>query len=400
MREVTIIADDLTGAADCGIAFALAGLPTFVAFGAREEAPASAQVVAVDTDSRAARPAEAAERVRAATLLAAASGARTLYKKIDSTLRGHIGAEVAAALAAARESGQRPVVIAAPAFPALGRTTWNGRVLVDGVQLDKTEVWRKSGMSGEADLAAQLQAAGLSVAKAGLEAVRARELPRAADAIVCDADQEEDLRHIAEAGLRLDVPVIWVGSGGLARHLPSALRMQASSEQRRKLAPRRGPVVTLVGSRSSIAREQARELCAVPGTECLQIAPDALFSERDVPEARMALAEGRDVVLVIAASDEVDLSHSLRLATALGRLAAPLTAHAAGAIATGGDIARALLAALGASGVWLAGEVEPGVPIGITNTEPPLPVITKAGAFGTPSTLKRCREALRPGIIE
>ena len=103
------------------------------------------------------------------------------------------------------------------------------------------------------------------------------------------------------------------------------------------------------------------------------------------------------MVLVIAASDEVDLSRSLRLATALGRLAAPLTARAAGAIATGGDIARALLAALGASGVWLLGEVEPGVPIGITNTGRPLPIVTKAGAFGNRSTLKRCREALRPG---
>ena len=30
MSEVTIIADDLTGAADCGIAFVLAGLPTLV----------------------------------------------------------------------------------------------------------------------------------------------------------------------------------------------------------------------------------------------------------------------------------------------------------------------------------------------------------------------------------
>ena len=397
MREVTVIADDLTGAADCGIAFALADLPTFVAFGAQGEAPAGAQVVAVDTDSRAAGAGEAAGRVRAAALAAYATGARTLYKKIDSTLRGHVGLEVATALAAARESGRRAVVIAAPAFPALGRTTWNGRVLVDGVPLDRTEVWSKSGMTGEANLAAQLGAAGLSVAQAGLEAVRARELPRGADAIVCDADQEEDLRHIAEAGLRLDAPIIWVGSGGLARHLPAALRLKPSGDLRPRYSPRQGPVLALVGSRSSVAREQARELCALPGVECLQIAPDALFSERDVPEARNALEAGRDVVLVIAASDEVDLSRSLRLATALGRLAAPLTAHAAGAIATGGDIARALLAALGASGVWLSGEVEPGVPIGITNTGRPLPVVTKAGAFGNPSTLKRCREALRPG---
>src|SRR5436305_12684956 len=107
MPEITVSADDLTGAADCGIASALAGLPTFVAFSARATPPAGAQVVAVDTDSRAASATEAAARVRTAAAAAWSSGARTLYKKIDSTLRGNVGVEVAAALAAGRESGRR-----------------------------------------------------------------------------------------------------------------------------------------------------------------------------------------------------------------------------------------------------------------------------------------------------
>jgi uncharacterized protein YgbK (DUF1537 family) len=393
MPELTIIADDLTGAADCGIAFALAGLPTFVAFG-KGAPPGDAQVLALDTDSRAASPEEASRRVEDAARNAWRQGARTLYKKIDSTLRGHVGEEVAAAVAAAKAAGRRPVVIVAPAFPALGRTTHGGRVFVDGVPLERTEVWRKSGMIGPADIAGQLRACGLQVAGADLEAVRSETLPRGAEAIVCDADREEDLRHVAEAGSRLDAAVIWVGSGGLARHLPTALRLQPATAAVRRFVPRRGPVLALVGSRSSMAREQARELCAEPGTECIEVVPDALFSERDVPETRNALAAGRDVVLIIAAGDEVDLSRSLRLAAALARVAAPLVGRVAGAIATGGDIARALLAVLGASGVWLAGEVEPGVPIGITDTDPPLAIVTKAGAFGNPSTLKRCRAAL------
>jgi len=395
MPELTIIADDLTGAADCGIAFALAGLPTFVAFG-KGPPPGDAQVLALDTDSRAASAEEASRRVHAAAKDAWGRGARTLYKKIDSTLRGHVGEEVAAAVAAGKEAGRRPLVIAAPAFPALGRTTSGGRVFVDGVPLERTEVWRKSGMTGPADIASQLRACGLRVVGADLEAVRSETLPRGAEAIVCDADREEDLRHVAEAGARLDAAVVWVGSGGLARHLPAALRLRPATTAARRFAPREGPVLALVGSRSSVAREQARELCAQRGTACIELAPDALFSERDVPEARNALEAGRDLVLIIRAGEEVDLSRSLRLAAALARLAAPLIGRVAGAIATGGDIARALLAALGASGVWLAGEVEPGVPIGITDTEPPLAVVTKAGAFGNPSTLKRCREALGP----
>src|SRR5207248_14493 len=161
-------------------------------------------------------------------------GARTLYKKIDSTLRGHVGEEVAAAVAAGKEAGRRPVVIAAPAFPALGRTTSGGRVFVDGVLLERTEVWRKSGMTGPADIASQLRVCGLRVAGADLEAVRSEMLPRGAEAIICDADREEDLRHVAEAGARLDAAVVWVGSGGLARHLPAALRLRPATTAARR----------------------------------------------------------------------------------------------------------------------------------------------------------------------
>src|SRR5437588_9559135 len=196
MPELTIIADDLTGAADCGIAFALAGLPTFVAFG-KGPPPGDAQVLALDTDSRAASPEEASRRVHAAAKDAWGQGARTLYKKIDSTLRGHVGEEVAAAIAAGKEAGRRPLIIAAPAFPALGRTTNGGRVFVDGVPLERTEVWRKSGMTGSADIAGQLRACGLHVTRADLQAVRSDTPPRGPEAVVCRAAPHQHLGHLA-----------------------------------------------------------------------------------------------------------------------------------------------------------------------------------------------------------
>ena len=78
----------------------------------------------------------------------------------------------------------------------------------------------------------------------------------------------------------------------------------------------------------------------------------------------------------------------------MGRFVADLAGGFAGLIATGADTARAVLGALGADGMWLLREVEPGVPLGIAETRPPLTVITKAGAFGHPDTLRRCRQAL------
>ena len=54
-----------------------------------------------------------------------------------------------------------------------------------------------------------------------------------------------------------------------------------------------------------------------------------------------------------------------------------------------------LLSALGAVGLRLVREIEPGVVLSTAEGGRPLPVVTKAGAFGTPETLIRCRAVLR-----
>jgi 4-hydroxythreonine-4-phosphate dehydrogenase len=404
MPDVTIIADDLTGAADCGIAFTLAGLPTFVSIGSAS-ASVSARIVAVDTDSRALPASAAEERAHAAARVAYRKGSRTIYKKIDSTLRGSVGPELAATHRAATDALGSALVILCPAFPGTGRTVREGRVLVNGVPLEQTEVWRNSGMRGPSEPVAMLSAAGLRADAIPLEAVRGdlrQILSRTgAQAVLCDAESERDLAGIARAGAALSTPVIWSGSAGLARHLPAALGLRPSEPAAEPDWPD-GPVLALVGSRSSIAREQARLLAADTGLESFVLDPAMLLAgEGDPSWARAgtaldrALDRGNDALLLIEVGTNVDLAQAPLLAAALGRIAAARGRRIGGLIATGGDIARAVLGAIGASGLHLLGEVEPGVPIGFTDTARALPIVTKAGAFGTAATLQRCRAALR-----
>jgi 4-hydroxythreonine-4-phosphate dehydrogenase len=397
MLEVAVIADDLTGAADTGIAFVLAGVPTFVVFGDKGP-PSSARIVAFDTDSRALAAGPAAERAALAAARARKEGARAIYKKIDSTLRGNVGAETAAIF---RAMGEGAVVVACPAFPAMGRTTSSGRVLVSGVPLEETEVWRGSAMTAPADLAAILGSAGLRTAVVGVAAVRAGAFPGGAQALVCDAGSEDDLRHVAEAGAKLPGRVVWVGSGGLARHLPAALGLRPEEGGRARFEPRQGSILVLVGSRSEVSRGQARELCKEPGVGCFEVDPEAILAgpsavkSRAIADLHRAIDAGRDAVVVTTLGDDIDPSRAPAIAAALGCLVPPLFQTLGGLVVTGGDIARAALCALGASGVHLVGEVEPGVPLGLADTSRPLPLVTKAGAFGNPMTLKRCRAALQ-----
>ncbi len=402
MPELTIIADDLTGAADCGIAFTVAGLPTFVAFG-MEPAPAEARIVAVDTDSRALPAFASAERAHAAARLAYRRGSRTIYKKIDSTLRGNVGPEIAAIFRAAGEARGRALVILSPAFPSMGRTMREGRVLVNGVPVEQTEVWQKSGMTGPSEPVAMLTRAGLKAVNVLLDGIRRGALLETdAEVLVCDAETENDLTLIARAGAALQTAVVWAGSAGLARHLPAALGLRPSEPIAASARWAEGPALALVGSRSSIAREQARLLAEEPGVEAFTLDPEMLAAgergagwNRAAAALEHALDAGRDALLVIDAGERVDLARGPLLAAALGRLAAAQAGRIGSLIVTGGDIARAALKAMGASGLYLLSEVEPGVPIGLTDTARPLRVITKAGAFGTAQTLQHCRAALK-----
>ena len=410
MLDAAIIADDLTGAADCGIAFAAAGLATFVGFG---EAPPSAgvQVLAVDTDSRRGGEGEAVRRARAATERVRAAGARVIYRKIDSTLRGHVGPELAATLRALEGERERPpVALFAPAFPGTGRTTVGGEVLVKGVLLERTEVWRDATMNVPARPSELLRHAGLQVRVIPLQKIRGdaaalvAEMERRAaagtDVLVCDAETEEDLAAIARAGARLARPVVWTGSAGLARHLPAALGLRpAPGAAVHQPPPSHGAVAVLVGSRSSVAREQARVLASEPELERVVLEPGALLAgERGArwpaPAVARALESGSDLLAVLG-EEPAGPERGPALAAAAARLIAPHAARLRGVVATGGDMARAILAALGAAGLHLEGEVEPGVPRGVADSRPPLAVVTKAGAFGDPRTLSRCRAALR-----
>jgi D-threonate/D-erythronate kinase len=130
---VTIIADDLSGATDSAFACAERGLDTVVAL-VDTSNNGRAEAIAFDADTRRrSRRAAAAETARLVRSHANMSSG-ILFKKIDSTLRGHIGAEIAALLSARRGTTrsalmQRTIVVLAPAFPAPGRTTLQGRQL-------------------------------------------------------------------------------------------------------------------------------------------------------------------------------------------------------------------------------------------------------------------------------
>lgn len=305
----------------------------------------------VDLDTRS-HPERAARAVaRRAFRSRAAKKAGILYKKIDSTLKGHIAAE----LAAVRLSlGERPVIFA-PAFPAQGRLTRDARLVLRGKALP-------------IDLRTLLSRTGMPVTHFDLDSIRGARLDDGfrdaigigARGLVCDAVNDADLDRIARAGLRLKPRPLFMGSAGLARAL--ARTMQRKTSRPRLAVPRR-PMVAVVGSASPVSVRQAKALARERSVILVQLAWTREPTARDIPAVRR-----------------------------LGRIVAA-AAPRSHLVLTGGETARAVLGARGIHEFRLLGEVEPGVPFGLARDG--TLICTKAGAFGDANTLVRCAARLK-----
>ena len=404
-----ILADDLTGAADCAIAFRRRGSAAAVIWG--DAAPDDrVPILSYDADSRN-LSAQAAAGRHAALLQRLHSADRRLFKKIDSTMRGQPAAESAATLAHLRNwSGQPAFGVLAPAFPATGRTTVDGRMRVGGRPLEEAEVWRRDHTYASADLGAMLATAGTRARTITLPTVRsgclAEVLAEAAagpdEIVVCDAETDDDLHRIAEAGLAATPSACFIGSAGLA-HALAAAGPKAAREPVRIRPDRRGTLL-VVGSLAEVSRAGAKRLVADSAVAHLPVSPETLLASEGQGHLTAELAErltaGQDVLVEILIGADPDMSLGPRLAHGLADALAPI-AHQIGALAaTGGETAAALLTRFDIHGIQLADEIEPGVSLGVTLGRLSIPIATKAGAFGDADSLTRIRDRLRRARIE
>ncbi|MHB1124978.1 MAG: four-carbon acid sugar kinase family protein [Ramlibacter sp.] len=382
-----IVADDLSGAADCAASFADAARPIPVYLHGLPQGPCWA----LDTDTRAMDEASAvAETRRVFGQLAAGAGSQPVYKKIDSTLRGHLGAELTAALAAAP---QFVAGLVAPAFPQQGRTLEGGKVVVHG----------RPG----ADLVALLEAAGLKTAlmrpaAAGeLLASIAAALAAGARAIVMDAATDDELALVANALLQPSAPrLLAAGSAGLARALAAQDAREPAFD-----TPASGPAMTVVGSFSPASAAQAAQVEQGGDALVLRLTAPQWAGERHaalrqdaLATARTALAQGRHVLFAVAG--EVVQPFTRSLVQAIAAATAPLVPQTAACVLTGGDTARAMFDALGIACLQVGGELEPGIPYGRAASQGARRFILKAGGFGDALALQRVirRFGVNPGV--
>lgn len=132
-RRIGVIADDITGAAELAGVGLRHGLRAEIVL--RGEPDCGAELICVDTDSRSCTPREAARRASAAADTLRNAGAKWIYKKVDSVLRGRIVAEIESI----RKKLRLPRALLIPANPSRGRLVVDGCYFVHGKPIHRTE---------------------------------------------------------------------------------------------------------------------------------------------------------------------------------------------------------------------------------------------------------------------
>jgi uncharacterized protein YgbK (DUF1537 family) len=419
MDNIVVIADDLTGAADTGVQFCpFFEDTTLVSYQQLERvleaSPASASwATAVYTNSRALAAAAAKHRLVSVAQGLAGKPSLWIYKKIDSCMRGNVGAEADALLDALGYE----VSFITPAFPEMGRTTENDIHQVHGIPLDQSEIARdpitpvkESHLSRIVQSESRypvghIAAAYLNGPEKELQAEIDRQVQRGFRHLVFDAANRYHLDRIAGLVYSFPGKVLPVGSAGLAGSLTEPL---CPGKKVVKASPKidgAGCNLLVCGTTSEVTARQIDNLRSRYSYELIQLSSGMLAdrNRRDdfskTVSATRSILFKKNVVLTIEPqqfSRAADRQAALQPAAAsivrgLGLFTAEVLAFfkPGNLFLSGGDTADAVLTAAEACGIRILGELVAGVVRGelFGGALEGLPVVTKAGAFGHEDTL-------------
>ena len=419
MLELVVIADDLTGAADTGVQFRPLFVPVylvdrrFLSIDSFGEPP---QALSIFTASRGLPPADAHRVVTEVCRAFGRHAPRRVYKKIDSAMRGNIGAELEAVMDVLDIS----MSFIAPAYVEQGRTTVGGVHCIHGTPVARTEMRRdpiapvcESRLPEWIGRQAHLPIAHISldVLNQGAAAAVAA-IDRAAGSGVrhftFDAAVPEDLDRIAHLALNHYPQALLCGSAGLAKSMARALgRHQPHPHPVWRLVdePPAGHWLFACGSASERLRRQVQVLDEQANAGVVALDPAGHASGHPLENWAAAIRRAasqlaaNDLVMTLAPpSADTSLADSDRLLAVFADAVHSVIAavRPAGLFLSGGDTALAVLERLGARGIRLECEMASGLVFGrlVGGAMEGMPVVTKAGAFGPPDALLKLKEAL------
>lgn len=433
MAQCVVIADDLTGGNATGVQLRQSNFNAVSVLsldGIKKGEKPECDCLIYPTDSRAVSPDEAYKRVKDACECLMGPEVKVYSKRIDSTLRGNIGAETDAMLDAL---GDDRVALVVPSFPSSGRTVVGGYLMVNGVLLHHTDIAIdpkcpvkisrvREILAGQTHRSiGEICCDDLMHGKHALAQIIKGHVASGQRIIVFDAITQEDLDLIADAVITSGLKVLAVDSGAFT----GALARKALTPSRGKNNSR---ILVVVGSVHPTTAAQVRHLKLAQRTVSVTVnTAEFLFSkehrEREIERvATEIINEHSKFPVSTVIGDGLDPDKRIDFNEAMRRLKLPLEgvstiinsafAEIAGRIfkgtpdfkgiyCCGGDITVAVCSRMKAQGITLMDEVLPLAAYGQIKggLMDGCHIVTKGGSQGGPSALTECVNYLKKRLM-
>ncbi len=423
---IYIIADDLTGATDTGVQFSKQGYNTHVVIVSETEPHSLTEslqrnggvdVLVLDTETREFDAATARNRIKSILQKLSLHDGDIVYKKVDSTLRGNVGAELDECLRVL----QKDICLFTPSFPQNKRITVEGYLLVHDQPLGLSEYYAGNLEPGEAsyipsliqqDTDLPIERIDLKTVIKGQDAVSQQIHALAQQGkkiLVVDAMNDQQLHQLLHSSFEIDESVLYAGSAGLANALADIYSGKHSRV--RASVPTQKSTLIVSGSMRSIARRQIEYLkshvnsCDMPLDVELVVGSRNAYLQKLLPNVFQAFSEGRRQIVIYPdpAYGETPVTEKIlsrynlnfrelgvTIRNFLGELIMRLLDRtmANNLILSGGDTAVGICEKLGICHLTIVEELLPGIPLSIGRLKNhTVNIVTKAGGFGEEDTL-------------
>ncbi|MBS4535650.1 four-carbon acid sugar kinase family protein [Clostridium sp. D2Q-14] len=431
MPDVVIIADDLTGANATSVLIARQGYKsaTFLNLdNYLEEKHKDFDVVSITTDSRSIEEQIAYKRVKKVVNFFENKDVKLISKRIDSTVRGNIGAEIDAVL---DTLSWNEIAIMVPAFPSSERVTIGGFLMVDSIPLEQTDVAKDPKTPVSISFIPKLLrkqskynvgTIGLDKVLEGAEAVKERIIENKEKGnriIIIDATTNKDIETIARASKSSNLNIVAVDPGPFTSELTKELLGKTKKTLGKK-------VMITIGSVTNLTRRQIEHFRLKYNPLLVSVDSEKLIYE-DTRKAEINKAvnylvnnlEDYEVIGVITTNDEGEVLNlkeiakdlgvteddvAQRISTALAIITRTVMDNSnnkiGGLYTSGGDVTVDICHVLKTVGIEVKDEILPLAVYGrvIEGKYPDMPIVTKGGLVGEDDALIKCVDYLQTKI--
>ena len=430
---IAVIADDFTGANDNGALLAAKGFSSATCLGLAHWNPkefTQCDAVCLNAESRLLHREDAYKAVYDAVMEFNKEKPALVSKRIDSTLRGNVGAELEAVIKAMDDTHghNQSLAVLVASYPHSGRICVGGYQIVHGVPLERSPIAKDAATPVHHTAVLKIIAdqtslpcgfvsldkvlAGPAAVRETIEAARAQ----GCRAVVCDAVSDDDIAVIAQSLADAPYPLVSLDPGPFTSELAAA-RIEAPR------AEFENRIFLTVGSTSELTRVQLETLrlahpCHIVSMDVRKVLAGEAESQaecRRVLEAVFAAPEEAKVLGVCTAASKEDVFSMQEMSQTLGIAPSEISrrinmalAHVAqealkkeslrigGLYTSGGEVTVSVMRTLKAGGFSVRIMVLPLAVYGhiIGGEHPDLPMITKGGFVGDKDSLVECMEYL------